>query len=113
MIVAMAAMWVMQMPCDQIIGVVGMGNGFLPLVVASTRDGDTRCRVERTLSKDMFLVPALLGVVQMALVQIIDVAFVAHAPMPALLVVDMRMPSMHGSAHRSSSSMVRNRFCFG
>jgi hypothetical protein len=100
MIVAMVSVQVMEMPSDQIVSMVCVRNGFLPLVGAHTRHGNTAYRVEWTFGKNVFLVAAFLSRVQMALVEIIDVPFMADARMTALLVVDMRMIRMDRLAHR-------------
>jgi hypothetical protein len=85
---------------DQIIRMVSVRDGFLPLVVTSTRHSSTACRIEGAFGNDVFLVAACLSRVQMALVEIIDVPFMADARMTALLVVDMRMIRMDRLAHR-------------
>ncbi len=46
MIVAMPTVRMMQMACDQIIRMIAVRNGFLPLVVAGTVHRSTACRIE-------------------------------------------------------------------
>lgn len=61
MIVAMVSMRVMQVPSNEIIGMIPMRNGFLSLVVASAGHWSTACWVERAFGNDVFLVAACLG----------------------------------------------------
>jgi hypothetical protein len=103
MIIAVVAMPMMQMPSHQIIGMVCVRNRFLPLVVASTGEGDARCRVEGTLGNDVFFVAVAQGRVQMALMEIIDVPLMEHTGMATLRIVDVRVIGMDGSTHKCSS----------
>lgn len=73
MIAAVIPMPMVQMPCNQIVGMISMWNCFLCLMVARADHRNTTCRITFVDGKHMLLVAILLGRVQMAFVEVIDV----------------------------------------
>ena len=90
-IVAMVSVRMMQVAANQVIGVVPMRDCLFALVVAGARDGRAPFRVRGIYRDGVLVVMALVRRVQMPLVQVIKMPFVAHAWMAALFVVDMRV----------------------
>jgi hypothetical protein len=115
-IVAVIAVDVVQVPCHEIIDVVAMRHGFvpaaramamLPAMMPAVVSGRAACGI---LCADLHLVllhAACPVMVQVPIVQVIDVAVVADAGVPApwpVLVVVLRMMSV---AHTETSVRMR------
>ena len=101
MVVAMAVMGVVQTAIHQIADMVAMRDGFVSasrpmdmiMLVTQTAvgDGRTGVGVRDGYLDDMLIHVIVMGMVQMAIVQIVHVIAVAHGRMTATGSVDMRM----------------------
>jgi hypothetical protein len=111
-IVAMAIMWMMQPSVDEVIDVIPVGNAF----VSAARSMRVRApgvgRAARGIGiadlDNVFVNMILMRVMQMTIVEVVDVAMMAHSRMSAvrtMLVGMIRMMMLgadgHGFARRS------------
>jgi hypothetical protein len=92
MVIAMALMGMMQMTFHEIIGMASMRNrfmsatsavGVLVVMLAARMVGGASGRIRATLVKCMFVYMALVGTVEMSLVQVIDMTLVLDPGMSA------------------------------
>jgi hypothetical protein len=99
MVVAVIAVRMMQPALDQIVDVVAMRHGFM----AAIRPVPVRCvvtagaefwiaaiRIAVTHGDDMLLGVAVLGMLKVAVIEVIDMAFVLHGEMAASGAVNVR-----------------------
>jgi hypothetical protein len=107
-VVAVVAVGVVQVAAYQVIDVVAVRHRFVatagavavPLLVLAAVVGRGAGRGVLGADRNvMFLHSARLGVVQVAVVQVIDVALVADARVPAARAVLVVMPRMVSLAH--------------
>jgi hypothetical protein len=61
------------------------------LMAALAGNRNTGCRIRLAHTDDMLVIMPIVGVMQMPIVQIIDVAVVENAHVAAMLAVDMRV----------------------
>jgi hypothetical protein len=115
-IVAMVAMRVMQAPADEIIDMVAMRHRLVaavgPVTVRSivTRGvvlGIAAIRIRVAHGDRMLLRPAALAMLKMAVVEVIDVAFMLDGEMAAVRAVHMRLDGGWHCYILSSPSPVR------
>jgi hypothetical protein len=105
-IVAMIAVWMVQPAVDQIVDVVAMRHGFM----AAVRPVPVRCivasgvelriaaiRIAVAHGDDMLLGAAVLGMLKMAVIEVIDVAVMLDGEMAASGAVNVRR-SLAGTA---------------
>jgi hypothetical protein len=114
-IIAMIAVRMVQPAVDEIIDMVAMRDLFMSTVwtvcmcaVELRRAGRGICATDRN---DMFVDVILVHVVEMAIVQIIDVAVMANRGVPAIRAMLMRVVGvvvLGASGHRQCSSLVLN-----
>ena len=112
MVVAMIAVRMMQPPVHEIIGMVTVRNRLVtatrPMPMAGASDlrraGRRICRPHRY---DMFIDMVAVHMMQMAVMQIVDMAIVSNRGMPATRTMLMRMIGVllfgAGRHHRASS----------
>jgi hypothetical protein len=95
-IIAVAAVIVVQVPLNDVVGVVAMRRPFVPAIGAvpvlcvmssALVLRSTGIRIGRVHSQRMFIHVVAVDVVQMAIVKIIGVAIVHHALMSAAGIV--------------------------
>lgn len=115
MVVAVIAVSVVQMAFDQVIHVVAVRNGFVPApgavaMVASVFTAIVRRRAVRgvrCVDLDLMFLDAAGGVmVQMAVVEVVDVAIVLNAGMPAPRSVLVRVVGVVSVAHAETPSIM-------
>jgi hypothetical protein len=114
-IIAMIAVRMVQPAVDEIIDMVAMRDLFMSTVwtvcmcaVELRRAGRGICATDRN---DMFVDVVLVHVVEMAIVQIVDVAVMANRGVPTIRAMLMRMVGvvfLGTSGHRQCSSLVLN-----
>jgi len=95
-IVAVIAVLVVQASVDQIIDMVAVRDCLMAatLVAASAGGRCTIGRVGGAHGNHTLVVVIAVGRMQVAVVQIIDVAFMLNAKVPAMLTVCVSMPSV-------------------
>lgn len=102
MVVAVAVMRVMQVPFDQIVGMVAMRDLLVPAVRSVPMIGSMGTAIVLVaaigipvVDRDpVFVDVAIVRVMQVAIVQVVDVAAVAHGHVAAARTVAMRMVGM-------------------
>ena len=106
MIVAVAAVGVMEMSINQVVDVVAVGNGFVAAVGAVNMGGVMSAagvlrgaggRVDRRQSDAVLVDVAIMQVVQMTIVEIVDVIVVPDGGVAAAGFVLVRMFRMDGA----------------
>jgi hypothetical protein len=104
-VVAVVAVRVVQPAVDEVIDVVAVRHLFVAalLVLALAGNGGARRRVDGADGDDVFVVVAVVRVVQVAVVQVIDVPVVLDARVPAVVAVDVLVVGVLIAAHRSPS----------
>jgi len=95
-IIAVIAVVVVQASADQIVGMVAMRDHLMAaiLVAASARGRCAIYRVGGAHGNHTLVVVFAVGRMQVAVVQIIDVAFMLNAEVPAMLTVRVSMSSV-------------------
>jgi hypothetical protein len=97
-IVAMIAMGMMQMPVHQIVDVVAMRDRLVPtaraVLVGALYFRRAAGRIARVDADDMLIHVVAMHVMQMAVMQIVDVAVMAHRDVTAVRAVLMRVVGM-------------------
>lgn len=92
MVVAMAAVRVMEMPADQIVDVIPMGNGFVPasgamlmgcVVSRAGMIGRAACRVHRAHLDHVLIYMIAVRLMEVPVVQVVDVLAVLDGNMSA------------------------------
>ena len=105
-VVAVAAVGVMEMSVDEIVDVVSVGNGFVTAAGAVDMGGVMSAagvfrgadgRVERRESNAVLVDVAVMQVVQMTIVEIVDVIVVPDGGVAAAGFVLVRMFRMDGA----------------
>jgi hypothetical protein len=108
MVVAVTIVLVVEMTVDQVVYVVAMGDGFVPTARAMDMvRGMARARVaagagSRVGGGDLdhvLVIVTLMGVVEMAVVEVIHMAFMQHGGMAAAGAVLMGMIGMNVMSH--------------
>jgi hypothetical protein len=103
MIVAMIAVRVMKVPVDQVVHVIAMGHSFMPasrsmymalVVRAATMPRCATIGIGRWHFNLMFIDVIVMHMVQMPVMQVVDVAFVADGHVTAIGSVNVRMIAM-------------------
>ena len=86
-VIAMAVMWVMQSSVDEVIDVIAVGHGFVSAARPVLMRAPGLRRAARGIGvadlDDVEVDMVLMHVVQAAIMQVIDMAVVAHGGMPA------------------------------
>jgi hypothetical protein len=104
-VVAVVAVRVMQVARDQVIGMVAVWHRLvaaaraMPMVRVMPAAAVVRratVGIPRAHGDDMLVVMAIVRVMKMAVMEIIDVAIVAHGDVAAARTVCMRVVSMNG-----------------
>jgi hypothetical protein len=111
-IVAMAIVGMVQVAIDQIIDVITVRHRFVAAAgavhMAARQVGDAAIRIGRGYRHHMFIDMIAMRVVQVPIVQIIDMAIVAHGGVAAARPVHMGMAGVGvGATHRCSPSDMR------
>ena len=122
MIVAVVTVWMMQMPIDQIVNVIAMGNGrmpaartmHMPLIVTLALVGGTGVGIYFRHLNTVFIVMVIMGAVQMSIVKVAYVVSVLDGDMaavwPVCVIVVFMLFTAHGSlCSRSRIDVVRIR----
>ena len=113
MIVAVITMRVVQMPVDQVIGVITVGDGFVPAFWAMLVSGCVRLaivslcaigRIDKRHFDGVLVHMTLMGVVQVAIMQIVDMIVVLYGGVPAVVSMFVSMLLVNG--------VVRHRYSF-
>jgi hypothetical protein len=93
MIIAVVAMTMVQPAIDQVVVMVPVGHQFMAAALMIARAGHRSARggIHLRNSNHMLIIMAVMGVVQMAIVQKIDVAFMLDAGVAAGFAVDVRV----------------------
>lgn len=112
MVVAMIAMRMMQMTVDQVVDVVAMRDGLMPAprsmvvswgVSGACVLGRANVRIGGRYRDHVFVNMIRMRMVEMAVVQIVDMAIVAHCGVPALgavLMIVMGVVRLRAGCHR-------------
>ena len=108
MVIAMIAVLVMQTAVDQIIDMVTMRNGLMtatfPMNMARTGiERDAGIGVGFIYRQGVFVVMAVVLVVQMAVVQVVDMAVMFDGGMTAAAAVNMGVVVMNGAVCHDAS----------
>jgi hypothetical protein len=110
-------MGVMQVAIDEVIDVVPVRDGLVtatrtvvvrPVVRAARVRWRAGACVAATDADAVLLHPGAVGMMQVPVVQIVDVAFVHHRGMTAIRAVLMRMVCVRMIGHGQSPSSLRN-----
>jgi hypothetical protein len=90
-VVAVIAVTVVQPAIDQVVEVVAVRDQFVAtaLVIAGAGHGSTGHRIGDADGDGVLVVVALMGVVQVAIVEVIDVAFMFDAGVPTGFAVNV------------------------
>ena len=113
MVIAMIAVLVMQTAVDQIIDMVTMRNGLMtatfPMNMARTGiERDAGIGVGFIYRQGVFVVMAVVLVVQMAVVQVVDMAVMFDGGMTAAAAVNMGVVVMNGAVcHDASFDLIK------
>ena len=113
MVIAMIAVLVMQTAVDQIIDMVTMRNGLMtatfPMNMARTGiERDAGIGVGFIYRQGVFVVMAVVLVVQMAVVQIVDMAVMFDGGMTAAAAVNMGVVVMNSAVcHDASFDLIK------
>ena len=93
MIVAVVAVRVVQPTFDEVVLVVAVRHLFVSAIVVLAFALHRRAnrRIRRTHRDDVFVVVAGMGMMQVAVVEVIDVAIVFDFRMPTMVAVDVRV----------------------
>jgi hypothetical protein len=94
----------MQPAIDEVVDVVAMRHLLVAafLVLALARDGCTGHWVGVADGNDVFVIVAFVGVMEMAIVQVIDMTIVLDAGVATMFTVDMLVGVMTFAAHDRS-----------
>ena len=108
MVITMIAVLVMQTAVDQIIDMVAVRNGLMtatfPMNMARTGiERNAGIRVGFIYRQGVFVVMAVVLVVQMAVVQIVDMAVMFDGGMTAAAAVNMGVVVMNGAVCHDAS----------
>jgi hypothetical protein len=98
----MVAVQVVQAAVDQVIKMIAMRHFLVTatLMSAWARDRGAVIGVGRIYRQDVLLVMTFVGIVQAAIVQIIDVAVMPDAGVSTVFTVDMLMVLVNFVSHR-------------
>lgn len=113
MVIAMIAVLVMQTAVDQIIDMVTMRNGLMtatfPMNMARTGiERDAGIGVGFIYRQGVFVVMAVVLVVQMAVVQVVDMAVMFDGGMTAAAAVNMGVVVMNSAVcHDASFDLIK------
>lgn len=113
MVITMIAVLVMQTAVDQIIDMVAVRNGLMtatfPMNMARTGiKRNAGIRVGFIYRQGVFVVMAVVLVVQMAVVQIVDMAVMFDGGMTAAAAVNMGVVVMNGAVcHDASFDLIK------
>lgn len=113
MVITMIAVLVMQTAVDQIIDMVAVRNGLMtatfPMNMARTGiERNAGIRVGFIYRQGVFVVMAVVLVVQMAVVQIVDMAVMFDGGMTAAAAVNMGVVVMNGAVcHDASFDLIK------
>jgi hypothetical protein len=104
MVVAVIAMLVVQPACNQIVHVVAVGNFLVAAVrvIAAAGHGLAVLGIGGIDGQFVLVVMAVMLGMEMAIVEVVDVAVVLNTSVAAVLAVDMRMRSVGLVAHKLS-----------
>ena len=117
MVIAMALMGMMQMTFHEIIGVASMRNRFMTatgamgvpgVVFAARMIGGASRRIRTTFVEGVFVYMALVGTVEMSLVQVIDMTLVPHPGVSAPGAMRMRMLVMCFVVAHFTAPLIKN-----
>ena len=112
-VIAMIAVLVMQTTVDQIIDMVAVRNGLMtatfPMNMAcASIERDAGIRVGFIYRQGVFVVMAVVLVVQMAVVQIVDMTVMFDGGMTAAAAVNMGVVVMNGAVcHDASFDLIK------
>jgi hypothetical protein len=107
MVVAMAAMRMMEASVNQIVNMIAMGNGGMPAIgtmdvfggmFRGSKTGSAVVRVGGVNRNRVFVHMVAVRVMQMAVVKIVHVPFVLDGGVSASRTVDVRMVGMSGAS---------------
>ena len=113
MVITMIAVLVMQTAVDQIIDMVAVRNGLMtatfPMNMARTGiKRNAGIRVGFIYRQGVFVVMAVVLVVQMAVVQVVDMAIMFDGGMTAAAAVNMGVVVMNGAVcHDASFDLIK------
>lgn len=107
-VVAVITVAVVQAALVEVVGVVAVRDDIMPAVAVPAVAGDRGVpgRVDCALGDCVLVVVAVVRRVQMAVVQIVDVALVLDSRVAAMLTVDVRMAIVCRVRHRSTLCLV-------
>jgi hypothetical protein len=112
MIIAMPAMNMVQTAIDQPVQVIAMRHGFVPAAGAvdmgTGQPGRAAIGIGGGNGHDMFIDMIAVRVMQVAIVQIIDMAIVADGGVATAGAMDMGVIGMNGAGHRAHLSSGRH-----
>src|SRR4051812_38373057 len=109
MIVAVIPMRMVESAFDQVIDVIAVRHLFMTAIfmLAAAGNRGTHRWVGRAYTDGVFIVVAVVRVMQMAIVQKIDVPFMLHACMTTMFIMDVLVAIVCLTVHSTPS--LRNR----
>ena len=113
MVITMIAVLVMQTAVDQIIDMVAVRNGLMTATFSVNMactgiEWDAGIGVGFIYRQDVFVVMAVVLVVQMAVVQVVDMAVMFDGGMTAAAAVNMGVVVMNGAVcHDASFDLIK------
>jgi hypothetical protein len=104
-VVAVVAVPVVETALIQIVDVVAVRHGLVRAALVAAVTGDWRATrgIRGGHGDGMLIEVAIVGGVEVAIVKVVDVTFVANSRVTALLTVDVGMTRMNVVAHGSAS----------
>jgi len=102
-VVAVIAMAVVQATVNQVVVMIAVGHQRVAAAIVAALAGDWRAGVGigRAYREHVLVVVTLVGVMQMAVVQIVHVALVRKAYVSAMLAVDVGVIAMRVVSHNA------------